>query len=102
MKAYKLFRLRKNGSLSPLFINKKQLLPISEWIPAEPHPTKGFKFRPYWHCMSAKLAPHLSKKNRIWCEIEIKDYHTIERPKKQGGLWYLAKWLKINKILKHE
>lgn len=45
MIAYKLFRELKDGSISPLFINKKLRLKLNEWLTAESHPTKGFVFR---------------------------------------------------------
>ena len=95
MKAYKLFRKRKNGTLGPLFINKKLVVIPKQWMLAKPHRTKGFKFRPGWHCCSSPSAPHLSMKGRVWCEVEIKDFEKIVRPLNQGGLWYLAKNLKL-------
>lgn len=95
--AYKLFRVRKDGSIGSLFINKKHKLPLNTWLECENHPTKGYKERPYWHCTSKPEAPHLSMKNRVWYEVEILDYIEMKRPKKQGGLWYLAKNIKIIK-----
>tara|TARA_Y100000310_G_scaffold186813_1_gene186937 strand:- start:430 stop:642 length:213 start_codon:yes stop_codon:yes gene_type:complete len=44
MFGYKLFRVRKDGTLGSLFINKKERLPIGKWIKAESYPTKGYKF----------------------------------------------------------
>jgi len=52
MKAYKLLKLRKDGSLGPLFINRKQKIPIGKWLTAECHPTKGYALRPGWHTTS--------------------------------------------------
>lgn len=101
MKAYKLFKLRKNGTISSLFIDNKKVLPLKKWMRAFAIPTEGFAFRPGWHCMSKRSAPHLSKKNRIWAEVEIKDFESIQRPKSQGGLWYLSKWMKVKKILQN-
>ena len=49
MIAYKLLRIRKDGSIGPLFINQKQRVPIGEWLDAEDHPTSGFAHRPGWH-----------------------------------------------------
>ena len=95
MIAYKLFRVLKSGEITPLFINKTKRLPLNEWMKAEQHPTKGFKFRPYWHCTSEPLAPHLSIKNRQWYKVEIKDFKEMERPNSQGGLWYLSNNIKI-------
>ena len=99
MKAYKLFKLRKSGQISSLFINKQAIYPLKTWLRAFTFPTEGFVCRGGWHCMSKKSAPHLSKKNRIWAEIEIKDFEILNRSKHQGGKWYLAKWIKINKLL---
>lgn len=97
MKAYKLFRLLKSGEITPLFINKTKRLPLNEWMKAENHPTKGFKERPFWHCTSQPIAPHLSTKNRVWYEVEIEDFTEFIRPKNQGGKWYLANIIKILK-----
>lgn len=38
MRAYKLFRVRRDGTIGPLFINKKQRIPVGEWMCAEEHP----------------------------------------------------------------
>lgn len=97
MKAYKLFRVLSNGQISPLFINKKLRIPISEWLNAECHPTKGFIVRPFWHCTSTPNAPHLSMKNRAWYEVEMDDYTEYVRPSNQGGLWFLANKIKVIK-----
>lgn len=56
----------KSGDITPLFINKSFRIPFNEWLEAESHPTKGFKVRPYWHCTSEPIAPHLSTKDRVW------------------------------------
>ncbi len=95
MRAYKLFRKRKNGTLGPLFINRKLVVKPKKWHIAESHRTKGFKFRPGWHCCSTPNAPHLTMKDRVWCEVDIKGVEKIMRPQNQGGLWYLAKQLKV-------
>lgn len=94
MIAYKLFTLRKDGSLGPLFINKKQRIYENIWLPAEEHKTKGFKFRPGWHVTKEPIAPHLSEKGRVWKKVEILNYIEIKRPKNQGE-WYLAKTMKV-------
>lgn len=101
MRAYKLFRKRKNGTLGPLFINRKLVIPQGKWLKAEAHRTKGFAFRPGWHCCSSPIAPHLTSKteNRVWCEVEIQGIELLMRPVQQGGLWYLSKRLKLIKEL---
>lgn len=99
MKAFKLFRLKKNGEITSLFINKKRGLKLGEWMKAENFPTNGFAERMGWHSLKKKSAPHLSKDGRIWCEIEINDYKEFKRPKNQGGVWFLSNEMKITKIL---
>ena len=99
MIAYKLCRELKTGDVTSLFINKKRRLPFNEWMHAEFFPTKGFAERPYWHCTSQPVAPHLSLKNRVWVKVEMDDFINFERPQIQGGLWFLAKKIKI--IEKH-
>jgi len=90
MIAYKLFREMKNGTISPLFINKKSRLPINTILTAEEHPTKGFAIRKGWHCTSQPIAPHISTKNRAWYLVDIQDFTEITRPLSQGGKWYIA------------
>ena len=95
MKVWKLFRLKKNGAITSLFINKTKELPIGEWMEAEDHPTKGFAHRPGWHCTLYPTAPHLSEKGRIWLMVEIENWRRFERPESQGGLWFLAGRIRI-------
>lgn len=76
MKAYKLFRLLKDGSISPLFINKKQRLEVGITYQSECYPTKGFMVRQGWHCCITPLAPHLNMtlktgEKRIWAEVDV-------------------------------
>lgn len=99
MIAYKLFRRRNDGSLGPLFINRRQHIPIGRTLRAECHPTRGFAVRPGWHCCAEKKAPHLSTKGRVWCEVDINGFTEHMRPISQGGLWYTAKSMRIIRIL---
>jgi len=96
---YKLLRVRKDGSYGPLFINRKQRLNVGEWYPALSIPTKGYAFRPGWHVLSKKSAPHLSKKGRVWAKVEIIDWEAVVRPASQGGLWYLANQMRILEVM---
>lgn len=97
--AYKLLRLRRDGSITPLFINKTQVIPLNKWLTAECHPTKGFAVRPGWHCTSEPVAPHLSMKGRVWCKVEITGFTEFQRPKQQGGLWWIAKRMRIIEVM---
>ena len=90
MLGYKLFRKRKDGTYGPLFINRKQRLEMGKTYLSESHPTKGYALRPGWHVCSKPVAPHLSKKDRVWCEVEISHWRTHPRPESQGGLWFTA------------
>lgn len=102
--AYKLFSLNKDGTLSPLFINKNQIIDLDVWLESECYPTKGFAIRQGWHCTLLPLAPHLKMilkqgKPRVWCEVEVMEYTPFKRPQSQGGEWLLANKMKVNKIL---
>jgi hypothetical protein len=100
IKGYKLFHLRKNGTLGPLFINAKMVVPIGKRMRAESHPTKGFAFRPGWHAATSPIAPHLKmKKDRVWCEVQLEGIRELPRPKRQGGVWLICKYLKVVKIM---
>ena len=99
MIAYKLMRLRKDGTLGPLFINAPAVIQIGVWFQAESHPTKGYLYRLGWHCTAKPVAPHLSTKGRVWVEVEVDDFTLYQRPVHQGGEWILAQWMKVNKII---
>lgn len=95
---YKLFRQRRDGSLGPLFINKRLRLHVGETYVAEEHPTKGYAFRPGWHLCKEPVAPHLSKTNRVWAKVMAYDAVEYPRPASQGGTWVLAKKIKVLQI----
>lgn len=97
---YKLFRLRKDGTLGSLFINRKMIIPVNKWLIAKCYPTKGFKVRPGFHICPKPCAPHLklnlkSGEKRIWKKVEMIDYIEEIRPVSQGGLWYLANKIRV-------
>ena len=100
MIAYKLFRLRKDGSLGSLFINRKAIVPMNKWLKAKPHKTEGYAYRPGWHCTSKPYAPHLSMDGRVWCKVEIDGYEEFKRPKVQGSIWFIAKRMRLVEVLK--
>lgn len=100
-KGYKLFEMRDDGKLFPLFIGKKQETLMNEWVYAEivmEH--KGFAHRPGWHIgATMPSAPWLMSMDgtyksqrgkrfkRVWCEVEYAadiDYTEIveQLPKK--------------------
>jgi hypothetical protein len=83
VKAYKLFETKPDqpGKLFPLFIDSSTSVPIGEWIPGKPVPTKSFAPRPGWHAGELPLAPHLRDSathtkiapSRVWAEVEMPD-----------------------------
>lgn len=95
MIAYKLLRVRADKSLGPLFINRRQRIPIGEWLVAEAIRTDGFAFRPGWHCTAEPKAPHLSTKGRVWYRVEVENYAKYSRPESQGGTWLLAQKMRV-------
>ena len=101
--AYKLFRMRKDGSLGPLFIDRRLVVPTNKWVKAKAVPTKGFAFRPGFHCCAKPKAPHLKMtEERVWCRVKIKGYTEYTRPEAQGGLWFTAKHLKVTQIMRQK
>ena len=100
--AYKLFRKTKDNRITSLFINKTKNLPLGIWMESKNIPTKGFAVRAGWHCTALPNAPHLKMKlksgeERVWKMVLIEDFTEVRRPENQGGLWYLAKRIKILK-----
>ena len=96
MIAYKLFRVMKDGSISSLFINKKERYQIGKWMKAKNYPTKGYAERFGWHSTEKPQASHLSEKGRKWFKVDVgEDYICLERPINQGKTWYLSTRLKI-------
>lgn len=98
--AYKLVKVRKDGSIGPLFINASLRIEVGEWLKAEAHRKSGFAFRPGWHCTKTDVAPHLKERLkggqvRQWWKVEIEDFEERIRPVAQGGLWYLAQKIRF-------
>lgn len=93
--AFKLLRVRSNGTLGPLFINRRQVITAGEWLPAEEHRTNGYAFRPGWHAAPTPNAPHLKEEGRVWMAVELADYQVLSRPASQGGEWLLANWMRV-------
>lgn len=93
--AYKLLRLRRDGTLGPLFINRRQVIEPGTWLEAEDHPTKGYAHRPGWHACEKPVAPHLSPCGRVWRKVAIRDYVELKRPASQGARWFLAKQMMV-------
>ena len=80
---YKLFEMRDDNKLFPLFIGKTKETPMNEWIMAEGIPTKGFAPRFGWHIgKDLPSAVHLMSYDgtyksqrgkhfrRVWAEVQ--------------------------------
>ena len=93
--AYKLVRVRRDGTLGPLFIDRGRVLKIGVWMTADAIRTPGYAYRPGWHATAHKRAPHLSKKGRAWVRVALRGVAEYRRPKAQGGLWYTAGHMRI-------
>jgi len=89
--AYKLFAIRKDGTLHPLYIDRETVMPLNTWLTA----TAGEKtergkvksklgelaYRPGFHTTQYPLATHIGKRmsngelcqasNTVWCEVEM-------------------------------
>jgi hypothetical protein len=92
---YKLLRVRRDGSLGPLFINATQIIPEGIWLRSEYFFKAGFKFRPGWHVAPEPHAPHLKTEGRVWRRVEIADFEELPRPEAQGGTWWIARWMRV-------
>lgn len=100
VEGYKLIRIGKDGNLHPLFINRKQTIPIGVWLPAEDHKTPGFEHRLGWHATLTPSAPHLKMElsngeKRVWVQVLLRDTKLYDRPESQGGTWVLAQEMKV-------
>lgn len=95
---YKLFRVRRDGTLGPLFVGKRRVLPVGEWLECEtnlPHP--GLAHRPGWHVLINPDAPHLSRKGRQMYKVSFRGEMSRERrPACQGGEWVTAWEIRID------
>ena len=96
MTAYKLFRVRQDGSLGPLFIHRRQRIEPNVWLEAEAHPTRGYAYRPGWHCCADPVAPHLKmSQGRVWRRVRVEGVTWYTRPAHQGGKWILAQRMMV-------
>jgi len=107
MVAYKLVRLKKDGTLGSLFIHRQDSLPLNTWLEALEYPTKNFKVRKGWHCTFKMNAPHLkielaNGEKRTWVKVEVEDWYRYSRPESMGGAWILANRMMILEIMGKE
>lgn len=105
MKAWKLLRLRNDGTLGPLFVGRSRVIRKGEWQMAEydlAHP--GLAHRPGFHCTLSRSAPHIKLRlkngeRRVWCAVEVREVtRMVRRPVCQGGTWITADWMRVEKV----
>ncbi len=94
---YKLFRVRRAGSLGPLFVERRRVRPLDEWLTADMDlEPRGLATRPGWHVLLSPEAPHLSRRGRTRRQVEAQGIiDRFVRPESQGGLWILARQIRI-------
>ena len=92
----KIFKVRKDGTLGPLFIGAKQRIDSKggEWLPFnEKLSRKGFGERPGWHAPTT-VAPQIKTKakgqERVVRDVALRNWTVYPRPVSQGSEWYLA------------
>jgi hypothetical protein len=95
MMAYKLFRVRSNGTIGSLFIDKHMVVPLNRMMVAQAHPTPGFTFRKGFHCCPKPHLPHLSTKGRKWYVVEMYGVSILRRHKRFGAIWYIAQKMTV-------
>ena len=95
VKAYKLFKRKKDGKIYPLFVNANKPVPVGQWLEAEEGPqgkSEGkvksslgdLAYRPGWHAGDLPVATHIGGKSRkeltapdyrpddhVWAEVEM-------------------------------
>lgn len=80
MFAYRLMRLRKDGTLGPLFVGRTQVVRTGDYLRARRDlPHNGLAYRPGFHCCARPSAPHIKRvlkngKRRVWCLVSVYDY----------------------------
>jgi hypothetical protein len=98
MTVYKLMKQRKDGTLGPLFINSSQCIPLGSWLKAESHQTKGFAYRPGFHCTLTPKSHIMEKPGRVWVRVRVKNYKLINKPNSTDQ-WVLAQQMIVDEVL---
>lgn len=97
---YKLMRMRKDGTLGPLFINRSQRIRPGKWLWYQDYYTRGYAHRPGWHALLEPHAPHLKlRSDRVWCRVDLQYVSEWETPGAYGHVWLLAKRMRVVEIL---
>lgn len=108
---YKLFRMKKDGRLYPLFVLADKPTPMFQWLEAEAGVLVGKKvkskigllsYRPGWHLCDIPEATHLSMTpNRVWAECEYEEHgsYRFKTNPRMNGEWIIAKRIRVMQVL---
>lgn len=93
--AYKLFRVRADGSIGSLLIDTGKRLETGVWYRAEDHrPRWGKTSNPGWHAVMEPNAPHLARKDgRAWYRVDLRGVHPVR--KRDGSIWLRSAEMRI-------
>ena len=120
-RAFKLFRIDKNGNLHPLYVFANKVIPLGTWLPAEcgellPNGKvkaklgNGLAFRPGWHMCDIPNSPWIGQKSEdgtlvrradaVWAEVEYSADVNYQEEARENG-WRAGKWASQRAYLKH-
>lgn len=93
MEAYKLLRVRADGTLGSLRMDAGRKLPPGEWLPAGNHARPGLAPHPGWHALTAPASKHFKMlPGRRWYRVELSSVTEYPRP---GEMWLVAGCMRI-------
>lgn len=96
MVAFKLVRVREDGSLGSLFVRRSRRLPVGKWIKADlkvrPRDRVAgggvLKLRPGWHAAEKPALAHLTRTGRAVFKVRLRK--NVKRHIGPQGVWYTA------------
>lgn len=97
MIAKKLFTLRKDGTLSSLFYDKKRKLTVGVMYSARNCAPPGRIPRPGFRAVKRKNTFHFVTNGRVWCEVWLEN--VTEDTNYRSSTCFIAQRMCINKIL---
>lgn len=120
-RAFKLFRIDKNGNLHPLYVLSKQVIPVGTWLPAKSGELlpngkvkaklgNGLAYRPGWHMCDIPNSPWIGARQPdgtlarrtdcVWAEVEYSADVNYQEEARENG-WKAGKWAAVRACLKH-
>ena len=93
MEAYKLLRVRADGTLGSLNTDIGRKLPIGEWLRAGNHARPGRTPHPGWHALTEPASKHFRDfPGRKWYRVELQNVTPYPRP---DEMWLVAECMRI-------